>query len=148
MRLFKALLTLTLSISFLCSAEEPNCIKELARDFFNPDYVSQALSMHDVSQSAWTEVNRVLRANSSTIMTRIRARAAHFSPNPFDTPFQPHEASLVVNGVLYDVFAETLAQFNITDPIAVKEMYYYIHEQHADKFLKCFGKEGSGPVRH
>jgi len=133
-------------LSFLLSisagwADEPSCVRELERDFFNPVFVSQALSLHDVSQSAWAEVNRVLKQQIGAIPGRVRDRAARMNPNPFDIPFQEHDAKQVLESVLYDVLAETLKQFNITDPTEVREMFNYIREQQADKFVRCFGKD-------
>jgi hypothetical protein len=94
-----------------------------------------------VSQSAWTEINRVLKQNSGVIAGRVRDRAARMNPNPFDTPFQAQDASKVLQEVLLDYFTETLRGFNIIDPTEIREMFNYIKEQQSDKFVRCFGKE-------
>jgi hypothetical protein len=136
--------TLLMIFPLLGWSDEPSCVREIEREFFNPVFVSQALSLHDVSQSAWSEVNRVLKQKNGDIPGRVRDRAAKMNPNPFDTPFQAKEAKQVLQDVLYEILTETLASFNITDPTEIREMFNYIREQQADKFIRCFGKDDEG----
>jgi hypothetical protein len=121
------------------TAAEPACVRQIESTFFNPVYVSQALSSHDVSQSAWSEVNRRLREEAvPQIALRVREQAAAMHPNPFDAPFQPDEASKVLQGVLYDLFAAVLREFNISNPQEIREMFDYIRQQQGGVFAACF----------
>lgn len=143
MNLFKILFFFALFNSGGGYSSEPACVRELEEVFFNPYYVSQALSLHDVSQSAWAEVNRVLKQKAQNVPALVREKAKAMDPNPFDVPYDPDGASKVLKEVLYGVFAETLTQFNITDPYEVKEMFAYLLERQADKWTSCFGVEDS-----
>ena len=136
-----------LSVFFLwgavISAEERRCVREIENTFFNSVFVSQALASHDVSQSAWSEVNRKLQARVDDLPRLVKERASSMHPNPFDSPFQPHEAAKVLQEVLYDLFASVLREFNVDNPFAVREMFNYIRQQQNRRFVDCFGIEES-----
>jgi hypothetical protein len=121
--------------------EEKACIREIESTFFNPFFVSQALSLHDVSQSTWSQVNLELQKKIPSLHPLVLEKAAKMQPNPLKTPFQPHEAAQVVEEALYEVFASVLAEFNIQNAYEIREMFNYIREQQNSRFVDCFGPQ-------
>lgn len=141
MEWFVRLLGVALIATPLCFSEPPACYRKMEREFFNPDYVSQALSFHDISQSAWPEVNRVLKEHSTLIPERTRALARKQHPNPFNVPFDGEEAAKILTQVQLEVLAKTLARFNINSPYVVRQIYDYIKQQQHAQWDTCFGIE-------
>ncbi len=124
---------------FFCFAEPPSCYAQLEREFFNPVYVNQALSMHNISQSAWPEVNRILKENSAVIPARTRALASKQRPNPFNPPFDGEAAAKILTRVQLEVLSKTLVRFQIQNPYVVQQIYGYIKEQQQERWNTCFG---------
>lgn len=127
--------------SHAVQAEGPACLAVLENSFFNPTFVSQALSLHDVSQSAWSEINRALHQNARNIPQRVKAKARAMHPNPLESPFDSKQALKVFREVLFEVLSETVAPFGITNPTEVYEMITYIQLQQQKRFSACFGDE-------
>lgn len=125
-------------------AEVPSCYYSIERNFFNPRFVSQALALHGVSQSAWMEINRVLAENARQVPQLVKARAQKMHPNPFGIPFLPEEAGKLLKQVLFEVFSRTISQFGesvATNSGQVQEMFDYIREQQKRNLVACFGEE-------
>lgn len=120
---------------------DPSCVRDIEENFFNPYYVSQALSLHDFSQSAWSEVNRNLKTRVGGIPALVRQKANKLSPNPFDAPYDPEEAANVLKEALYETLEQTLHDFNVTDPYEIREMFNYILEKQAPRWKACFPEE-------
>ena len=132
---------LALSSPVLAEAEAPLCYKQLEADFFNTNFVNESLSLHSVSQSNWPLINTELQKNLKRVPELVKERAKKMDPNPFGNPFQPEEASKLLRKVLYEVFSETLANFQITNQSKVQEMFRYIRERQSQRLLSCFGQE-------
>ena len=122
-------------------AEEKACVRDIETYFFNPIYVSQALSLHDVSQSAWSQVNLKLRERNSEIPKLVMDKVSKMDPNPLRTPFDPREAAKVLEEALFEMLASVLTEFNIENPLRGGEMFNYIREQQNSRFIDCFGAE-------
>jgi hypothetical protein len=120
---------------------EPFCMKSLEKDFFRDEYVSQALSLHNVPQGAWMEINRILQYNMRGVPQLIRKRAEKMSPNPLGTPFQWHTSAELMQQVLFEVFFSTLIEFDVIDPGKIREMFNYVREQQMARLVACFGEE-------
>ena len=132
---------LALSCPVVVSAEAPLCYKELEANFFNANLVNEALSLHSVSQSNWPLINTELQNNLKRVPELVKEKAKKMNPNPFGNPFQPHEASKLLRSVLFEIFSETLADFQITNQGKVQEMFRYIRERQSQRLLSCFGQE-------
>ena len=120
--------------------EMPPCYRDLEVNFFNPTLVNEALSLHSVFQSSWSLINYELQKNVRRVPELVKARAREMERNPFEPTFQPQEASALLRQVLFDVFSQTLAEFNITNQNNVDEMFQYIRERQSHRFLACFGQ--------
>lgn len=119
------------------NGEAPSCFREIARDFFRADIVSQALSIQNVAQSNWAIINYELELRASEIPQRIRTRANQLIPNPLE-PYDPIAAQALLEEVLQQVLAETLVLFHIDSRAKIGEIYGFIKEKQIDKFNRCF----------
>lgn len=122
-------------------AEAPPCYRALEVNFFNPNLVNEALSLHAVSQSNWNLINSELQKNLKIVPETVKERAKKMDSNPFNYPFQPQEASELLRQVLFEVFSKTLATFHITNQDNVEEMFQYIRERQSQRLASCFGQE-------
>jgi hypothetical protein len=122
-------------------AEVPPCFRDLENNFFRPNLVNEALSMHSVFQSTWTPINQQLSRNARRAPEIIRARAKQMDPNPLGTPFLPKEASWLLQQVLLEIFSETLTPFHVVSPGKIEEMFQYIREKQIQRFHACFGDD-------
>lgn len=122
-------------------SETPLCYKNIEANFFKPEFVDEALSLHSVPQSNWTLINNELREKMVRVPELVREKAKKMNPNPFGMPFQPQEASEVLRQALFAVFAETLADFHITNRGKAEEMFQYIRQRQGLRLLACFGEE-------
>lgn len=120
--------------------EASMCYKDIEKDFFREAFVSQALNLHTVSQSTWTPINIRLRQNARKVPELVKQRAAGMRRNPFNYPFQPEEAGEVLMQVLFEVFASTLAEFNINNASDVSQMFRYLRDRQQERLVACFGK--------
>lgn len=137
------------SISFLVGFQqiysvESSCYREIEKDFFRKDYVDEALSLHNVSQSAWTYIHQSLQESMKKVPGIVRKRAAKMDPNPFDFPFRPDVASELLRQALFEVFSTTLAPFGITNSSDLKDMFTYIRDKQSKRLIACFGDEAFG----
>lgn len=116
-------------------------MQDIERHFFQPNDVSQVLAFHEVSQGAWTEINRILMANAKNVPNLVLAKAARMNPNPLNPPFQWIAASHILKEALFEVFSGTLTIFNINDPGQWQEMFDYLFEKQKTRWVACFGEE-------
>lgn len=130
-----------LSAPMTTDAEIPACYKDLELNFFRSNLVNEALSLHAVSQSNWSLINQELQRNLKRVPELIRERAKKMDPNPFGPPFQPREASELLQKVLLEVFSDTLSVFHITNQGKIEEMFQYLRERQSQRLVSCFGEE-------
>jgi len=140
---YKILLLIILVIinPVVAYADAPPCYKNIEANFFRPELVSEALSLHSVPQSQWTLINTELQQELKRVPIMVKERASKMHPNPFGTPFQPQAAVEVLRQVLFEVFSSTLATFNITNQQKIEEMFQYIRQRQSQRMLSCFGQE-------
>lgn len=117
--------------------EVPSCFRQIERDFFRADIVSQALSIQNVAQSNWAIINYELELRAAQVPQRVRSRANHLIPNPLE-PYDPIAAQALLEEVLQQVLAETLVLFHIDSRAKIGEIYGYIKDKQIDKFNRCF----------
>lgn len=122
-------------------AGAPPCYKNIEANFFRPEHVSEALSLHSVSQSNWSLINAELQQQMKRVPNMVRERADRMDPNPFGAPFQPQAAVEILRQVLLEVFSGTLALFNINNQQKIEEMFQYIRQRQGQRMLACFGQE-------
>lgn len=127
--------------SIAANADAPPCYKNIESNFFRPELVSEALSLHSVPQSNWALINTELQHELKRVPMMVKERANKMQPNPFGTPFQPQAAVEVLRQVLFEVFSSTLTTFNITNQQKIEEMFQYIRQRQSQRMLSCFGQE-------
>jgi hypothetical protein len=136
-----SLLFLLWSIAVCADDRSLACFKEIELDFFREDIVSQALSLHGVSQTNWKNINNNLRERARHVPRILRQKAEYMHPNPFQSPFQTRVAAQLLRQTLYEIFAATLKDNNITNESNIKDMFRYIREKQAHRLIACFGEE-------
>lgn len=137
------------AFSPICGDEsQRGCFQVIEKEFFNEKFVNEALQLHRIYQSSWYLFNSALKVNAQAIPLMIQERAEKMIPNPFQYPFQPKEAALLLNQVLFEVFDQTVKQFGLTNlsssafnQTAINDMYRYIREKQSFRFKSCFGEE-------
>lgn len=127
-------------------ADIPACYHDIERNFFRPEWVGQALSFHNVSQSAWREINRKLQHNVTQVPRIVRELASKVQPNPFYYPYDLEMVEVILKQALLEVLTKTLIEFNIRNPNMVSEIFNYIMEQQKAQWEGCFGKEETKKV--
>jgi hypothetical protein len=124
--------------------DEKPCFQELQTDFFRPDLVMEALSIHTVVQSQWLLITQSLKAKSKDIPSLLREKARRMElngeRNPLLYPFQPVNADKLLNEVLMEIFVDVLKDSNVTQPpFNIKEMFAYIRNKQAERIKACLG---------
>ena len=124
--------------------DEKPCFSELQTDFFRPDLVMEALSIHTVVQNQWMLITQKLKDRSKDIPNLLRDRARRMElngeRNPLLYPFQAANADKLLNEVLMDVFVNVLKESNVTQPpFNIHEMFNYIRNKQADRIKACLG---------
>ena len=142
-KLFTIASLLFSSLNALYLDEKP-CFQELQTDFFRPDLVMEALSVHTVVQNQWYLITQSLTKRSKDIPNLLRERARHMElngeRNPLLYPFQPENADKLLNEVLMEVFIAVLKDSNVTEPpFNIKEMFNYIRNKQAERIKDCLG---------
>lgn len=136
----KKLIVLLLCMHVFCCAVEPQCFRELARDFFNNDQaIMQALSLHEITESSWTPIVKNLQRNSKNTISIIHQRARLMDVNPLN-PFQEKSAEQLLTVVLMESFQSVLNSYLITNPTDIREMFNYI-KAHQVLWNECFNSE-------
>lgn len=125
----------------ILSADVPPCYRDLEVNFFDPNIVNEAFSLHAISQSNWNLINTELQRNMKQVPELIRERAKQIDPNPFESPFQPEAASELLQQALLEVFSKTLSIFHITNQYNIEEMFNYIRKRQRARLTACLGEE-------
>jgi len=111
----------------------PLCYQRMETQFFNPNVVSQALSLYRYDQSMWNLATRDLTETSRTIPDEVQQRARKMRPNPLKRPFNADATQALIEQLLYERFVLVMAKYSITDPTDLKGMFHYIQQ----KFPPC-----------
>ena len=129
---------LFMAFSLHSFAEIPACFKQIERDFFRADIVSEALSIQNVGQSNWAIINYELQKRAAKVPERVQERANNLIPNPLNDPYDPVGAQALLEEVLQQVLAETLSLFHIDNRAKIGEIYGFIKAKQIDLFNRCF----------
>jgi len=121
----------------------PRCYQDLERNFFQPGYVSEALSMHRVPQSIWSPIIQALQQNTKDLPDRIRKAGKSMNPDPFDPEFLAEPALDLLTQSLYQIFVGVVADYNRYQDIVINgddvlNMFTYIKDKQKAKFEGCF----------
>lgn len=128
---------------FFCTslfAEPPRCYWDIPKLLFQPEWVSEALQLHYISQSAWGLVNSTLQDRIQEVRGLVQTRARSLRPNPLTTrPFDSEGAAKIMRDTLYDIFRDTLNYHGITNESDIRDMFYLIERRHHDVLDRCLG---------
>lgn len=123
-------------------AEMPSCYRQIEQNFFNPIFVSQALSLHfTIFQSSWSEISRKVRQNATQVPRIVRERAEKMHPNPHNVPIDYYESAKLLREVLLEVLTATLVEFQITNPNQINQIFDFVREKQQPQLDACFGKD-------
>lgn len=135
------ILLVGISISQKVVAEIPSCFFQIEQEFFNPTYVTQAISSNRrIAQSSWSVINQQLQKNVQSIPSIVSQRAEKMHPNPLSPRFLPLEAEKLLNDVQFEVLARTLLPFQVTNPHEIRDILNYLRSKMAKKWSSCFEK--------
>jgi hypothetical protein len=125
---------------FSAEAAIPPCYYDLERNFFKSENVIKALSFQQlaITQSMWSGINSEIQRRASNIPALVKARASKMAQNPFAIPYQPEAAGAVFQSVLMDILASSLAQYNVTNPVTVAQIFDYLKQQQIVQWEACF----------
>lgn len=119
----------------------PACLHDLEANFFDNVTVSQALSLHRVDPGSWTPIYEDLRYNSREVRRLVEIESKRLNPNPLYNPFDPVKAEEILMKVLYNIFAGTLAQHQVTNEGDIQEMFGFIRDHNKKRIDACFIKK-------
>ena len=126
-------------VGMTADAAIPPCYKEMERGFYKPELVQQALSFHlRIYQSTWSAINSSLQRKAQNVPDIVKRKASKMHPNPLDIPFDPEVAGQVLEQILIDILAQTLAEFNIKNHEQVLLIFNFIKEKQIAKWQACF----------
>lgn len=116
----------------------PACMHDLESNFFDNTTVSQALSLHRVDPGSWTPIYEDLRYYSRDARRLVEAEAKHMNPNPLYNPFDPVKAEEILMRVLFNIFANTCLQHQVTNQGDIQEMFGFIRDHNKKRIDACF----------
>ena len=119
----------------------PACYRDLEVNFFVPEIVGKALSLHGIYQSEWGLIIENLQRRSREVPQIIDARASRMSPDPLSRPIRVKEAKSLLLEVLYEIFEDALHERDFTVQDDIREMFNYIRRQQSIRLKTCFGEE-------
>lgn len=124
----------------LCAeAAVPPCYRDIERNIFRPEYVSQALSFQMlIGQSSWSGINTAIQQRSRNLTSLVQERGRQRRPNPFDVPYDPERAGEVFQSVVLDILRDALAQFNIYNQVVLMQIFEYLKDKNIDLWDRCF----------
>lgn len=126
--------------------DAPACFKQLQTDFFRPNFVVRALSLHIVPQSQWDIITRALQERSKRIPEILRQRSGHMRHSPINYPFQPNEALTMLLQLLFETFQQVMRENYVTNPSDIEGMFKYILSRQADHIRACLGPDIHLPI--
>lgn len=137
-------LTLFLIVTSSFNAS-PRCYKDLQIDFFNQQYIYEALDLYaldNIYQSQWVQIVRKLREEQKNVPQIIRLKANRMRPNPLEYPFQKDKAEELLVQTLYEIFARVMQDYvSLLPDQTIQNMFAYIKQQQAGRLEACLGGE-------
>lgn len=148
-----AILFLLLLISCLklqAYNDQPRCLQDLEVNFFNPQIVSEALSLYSVDMNIWPLVNQELKRRSLGVPSIMKQRSDRMSPSPLEYPFQPLIVGEMLRQILLDIFTSVISDFRLSSGIvtsddSIREMFGYIRRQQKGRIEACLGENAMEP---
>lgn len=124
-------------LSLCAFIDTPECYNRIPAQFFERNVVSQALSLHYVTQSQWEVIITNLQRGARKIPQIIKEKANRLQRNPLEYPFQAEVATAMLKQELYDVFSKALYQSYVTNTEDIKGMFNYIERKQEHLFHSC-----------
>ncbi|MBA3957488.1 MAG: hypothetical protein H0X51_03715 [Parachlamydiaceae bacterium] len=120
--------------------DDRGCFRDLQVHFFEPLWVTQALSLHQIFQSQWDPINSKLQDRVRDVPTILKQRANRRGySSPLENPFQPIAAGELLRQILLEMFTQVLNESNITNQSDIEEMFAYIEQQQRERIKACLG---------
>lgn len=143
MRFYTTLVSTCLVILFsstlMAYTEIPPCYAFLMRNFYNPTYVLQGLSLHyDIPQSSWSLINNDLQKRVPDIAKIVQTRAKILRPNPFQHPIDKKKAEEILDEALFQVLSEVMSNYKVVARYQVIELYQFIKYNNQAYWNHCF----------
>ncbi len=103
--------------------------------------MGEALSFYQIRQELWSPITQTLIRKSQEVLMRVKRKTAFMVPNPFEYPMNRGLAARVLRDVLFELFLETLKEYQSNErPVADFAFDYILNEQ-LPQFIHCFGEE-------
>lgn len=106
----------------------PSCYRDLERNFFEEKAVTTALSLWQVQQGQWRSIVYELKKQSQEAERLIKEKAARYSVNPLQNPFQPDVAKSLLKETMWQIFRRVMIESGFYDPVAMERMFQHIWE--------------------
>jgi hypothetical protein len=118
-----------------------NCLRDLETNFFETNYVQEALSLYEVPQGLWGPITQDLQRKSIGVPERMKKRSENMVPNPLEYPVQPEEVARLLRATLYEVYMETMNYYGTNERPSVDLIFAYIFNSQMPKIERCLGKK-------
>lgn len=148
MKICSCLLALLVSFVFKLSAFDasPPCYKNLQTHFFQPLIVTEALSLYNINQGAWTPIIQNLNEASKKIPRIIQEKSNRMNPNPLSPVYLPELAEELLTNTLFEVFVDIITTYNFPQGGSVNgqnvdSMFKYLLDKQKNEWDRCFFKE-------
>lgn len=122
-------------------ADPSACLKDLQLNFFQTNYVTQALSLYSVPEGLWTPIIQDLQKRSLEVPYIMKQMTKRMVPNPIAYPIIHYEAAKILKAALYQVFTEVMRHYYITEHPTLDYIFDYILSQEIPRMVNCFGEE-------
>lgn len=117
------------------------CFLDLEIHFFTEPIVYQGLSLYNIRQELWVPIYVRLKQKSLEVPERVKRRTAYMVPNPLEYPMRRAVAAKILKEVLFEVFMETMRDYNSNERPTADLVFDYIFTLQLPNFIKCFGPE-------
>lgn len=118
----------------------PSCFRPLYEGFFEPIIVQQGFDLYNVSvyQSQWGAIIRALHTRvEQEAEQKFKERGRLYKPNPFNHPIQVKQIRKLFEEVMYDLFAQTLREWDVTDPDTLHGIFTFILSKKQADIDRC-----------
>ncbi len=121
------------------------CVMQLEVNFFQPAIVNEALNSFQIPQSLWVPITQSLSTKSITVPNRMKKVTASMVPNPIEYPLQKEPTALILKEVLFDVFMETMRDYQVNERPTADFIFDYIFSRQKLAWDRCFNEEKNQP---
>jgi hypothetical protein len=117
------------------------CARDLETNFFQYSLVLKAFALYQIPQGLWDPIAQSLVRKSQQIPDRMINVTANMVPNPIEYPMNKPATAKILKTVLFQVFLETLREYQVNERPSADYMFDYIFTQQLPRFVSCFGEE-------